>query len=254
MSIPRAPPTKAAGTGHLCQQADCKQHQLWDAKHTEAKGLQHLLAQAGQHFSDPPAPAQQIAKPSPGPNTCPTTEAAAGRAAFRQDWIPLFCVGSDQEAFAWEKQGCLWSSTGEREGEANACGCCCCGRDVSTSERDLLVSPRGLEGKQKLWLKISSGDSCAFTLPSLTSFRPTAVSCFGGVGRLSGKVTRGRIRFVLLTQTVSFPYPLPPARCPHCLSPASPCVHPGVNSAIQFRKMIQLKSLARKKKKFPTRI
>lgn len=77
---------------------------------------------------------------------------------------------------------------GVRKGRTNTCRCCCCcccccGRDVSTSERDLLVSPQGMEGKRKLRLKISSRDSCAFTLPWLTSFHPTAVTSFGGIGR-----------------------------------------------------------------------
>lgn len=69
------------------------------------------------------------------------------------------------------------------KGGENTSGCCCCGRNASTSETDLLVSPQGLEGKQKQWLKISSRHSCAFTLPVLTSVHPTAVSSSGGVGR-----------------------------------------------------------------------
>lgn len=121
------------------------------------------------------------------------------------------------------------AAPGERKGGANTCGCCCCccGRDVSTSERDLLISPLGLEGKQKLWLKISSGDSCAFTLPPLTSSHPMSVSSFGGVGRPSEK--RPGVGLALFcsprlslflppasNQMCSLPLPCQPLHSPWC--------------------------------------
>lgn len=55
------------------------------------------------------------------------------------------------------------------------------------------------------------------------------------------------MRFVLSTQTVSCPHPLPLARYAHCRAPASPCIDPDVNTLIQVRKLIQLKPIARKK-------
>lgn len=58
--------------------------------------------------------------------------------------------------------------------------------------------------------------------------------------------------FVLPTHPVSHPHPLPPARCAHCRAPASPRIYPGVNTVIQARKLIQPKSIARKKEKKKT--
>lgn len=184
MRASKAPPRDAAGTGHLCSTANSVDSGM---QSPGKRGLQHVLAPAGRCSPDPRA--QQAAKPSLGLNTRPTTGAAAGQGLLARTGSCPSVLRAEGLAQAWEKQGWPWSSTrGEERGSKHLrlLLLLLWQRCLGLREEPA-ASPQGLEGKQKLQLKISSRPSCAFTSASLTSFHPTAVAAFGGVGRPSEK-------------------------------------------------------------------
>lgn len=85
--------------------------------------MQHALAYDGIFLSL--SPAHQIAKPLPGPNTCPATGARSRQTGFWQDWIlSLFCIRPEQQAFAWGKEAACRGAPGERGEGAKTSGFC----------------------------------------------------------------------------------------------------------------------------------
>lgn len=229
--------------------AACKQCWQWDAEPTEARAA----ARPGSSwavFSWPLCSAD--CKAFSGIKHLPDHGGHGGTGSCSPGQVPASllhwagsCLGKTR----------MFVAPGEREGGANTCGCCCCccSRDVLTSERNLLYPHRVWKENKTYNLKPAPGPAdplhhhCSqVSIPRL--WAPLVVEVD------PQKSNQGSDPLCSPRSDCLFSYPLPPARCAHCLSPASLCVHPGVHSAIQFRKLIQLKSSARKKKKFPTRI
>ena len=171
MSTQKAPPTKALGTGHLHQWADCKQHWLQGAKHTESRAAARPGSSWAAFLWSPP-PLSRLQSLCQDQTPAWPQEPQWGEQPLTRSGSCLSSAFSlSNGLFLGKRSGGAAPRQGRKAG-ANTCRCCCSSRDVSTSERDLLVSPLGLEGKQRLRLKISSGDSCAFYIAIAHKFQP----------------------------------------------------------------------------------